>query len=81
MLMSLRLPQEDALFAQLNGNSESIQWADPERVCCISGTLRLLLYEYSSLVCYYVIVGENGVQIVVTCGLDTCCDEPVEMID
>jgi len=52
------------------------------RTLPVSGTLQLRAYEGLRFDSYlYLIVLENGIQIMFARGLITCCDEPVKTID
>ena len=68
-------------FASWNLHPESVGCLEPGCVNNASGTLRPRSFEGSRFDCYGLIVGENGVPIVVVPRLITRCDEPIETID
>jgi hypothetical protein len=68
-------------IASWNCRPESVGCPEPRCVRNASGTLRPRSYEGLRFDCYHWMVVENGIRIVVTPGLITCCDEPVETID
>lgn len=82
MLLHVRFRQEEALFPLLNHLLASIGYPYPGCIVNASGTLRPRAHKGLQFHCYLrLIVVENDVTIVVTPGLITCCNEPVETID